>query len=45
MSKSYYGKDEENVKKGIERARKSVRLHDFDDERQDKNEDRDGGMP
>jgi hypothetical protein len=45
MSNSYYGKDEENVKKGIARVRKSIRLHDFDDERQDENEDSDGGMP
>ena len=42
ISGQYYGEDEENVRKGIERVRKSLRLHTFDDERSD-DLDHDGG--
>jgi hypothetical protein len=38
----YYGEDEENVRKGMERVRKSLRLHTFGDERS-YDMDQDGG--
>jgi hypothetical protein len=38
----YYGEDEENVRKGVERVRKSLRLNAFEDERSD-DMDHDGG--
>jgi hypothetical protein len=44
MFKGYYGDDEENVKRGIRRVRKSVRLHDFNDERE-RNDDQNDGCP